>query len=126
MPVRGAQQQSTGRGVQHDHAHLRVALPQLLQQRGHEPARGRADDAEAHGADDDVAQVRQVGVEGVELALDPTGPLQHGQSLVGGLGRGTVDQGDAEFVLETTDVCGDVRLHGSQRLRGTREGSVFC
>ena len=66
-----------------------------LEHEGHEPARRRADAAEAHGAGDLVAQRGHVGVERVELGLDVPGPADHGLALLGEGAAGPVDEGDA-------------------------------
>ena len=64
----------------------------------------------------DVAQRGHVGVECFELGLDASCPFEHGPALVGRLGRGPVDEGQAELAFEPGDVGGDVGLHSVRAL----------
>ena len=91
-----------------------MAAGHRLDERGHQPAGGGADDADAAHAGDLVAHRGDVGGEGVELGLDAAGPLDHDRALLGHLARGPVDEGDPELLLQPGDVGRDVGLHGVQ------------
>ena len=94
------------------------------EQRGHQPATGRSDDADAGVAGGVGAPRRHVGGDRVQLALDPPRPVDHRRALFGELTALTVDEGGAELLLQPGDVAGDVGLHGEQRSRGGGERPV--
>ena len=54
----------------------------------------------------------EVGVDGLELVLDASGPVDDGLALDGERAGGAFDEGDPELALEPGDVGRDVGLHG--------------
>ena len=103
----------------HDDPHVGVALRHGLHEGRDEPAGGGADEPDAAGAGDVVANRRHVGHEGVQLALDAAGPFDHDGALLGDVARGPVDEGRPELPLEAGDVGRDV---GLDRVQGPGSG----
>ena len=97
---RRLEHQGARRGVEHDHTHLGVLTPHRFEQWGHQPACCGADDAQSDGSHHHISQVGEIRRQRIELALDPSGPIEDNPSLVGGLGGGAVHEGHAQFVLE--------------------------
>lgn len=89
-----------------------------------EPAGGGPDDADANGAGDLMLKGSDVGLEGVDLGLDPPRP---GNGEVTGARQAScraVDEGRVELALQLLDVSRDIRLHGEQGVRGGGERTV--
>ena len=120
-----ARDERGGRGVDHDHVHLRVLRRDRLEHEGHQPPRRGADAPEPHRAGDLVAEGGHVGVERIELRLDPPGAAHHRLPLLGEEPAGAVEERHAELPLEPRQVRRDVRLHGVERPGGSRDAAAF-
>ena len=103
-----------------------MAHPQEIEELGDEPAARRPDHAETDGADDLLAQRRDVGHHCLELVHDPPGPLDHHVALFGQPARGPVDQLDVELPFQAGHVGGDVRLHRADGGRRRGEAAGVC
>ena len=117
-------EQRCRRGVDDHHPYPRILDGHRLEERRDEPARGRADHADAGHARDLAVHRGDVGHERLELELDPPRPLHDGLAFSGELAAGPVDQGDAQLAFEPGDVGRHVGLHGVQRAGGGRERAV--
>ena len=89
-----------------------------------QPARRRAEDADAHVAGDVAVDRGDVGGDVVHLAQDAPGPVDDPHPVLGQAALGAVDERRAELPLEAGDVAGDVGLHREQRPRRRRERAV--
>ncbi len=116
-------EQRGGVALQDADAHLGVAPGHGGQEGGEQPASGGAEDSQADVAGDLVAHRGDVGHEGVELALDPAGPGDHGQAFLGEPARRAIHQDGAQLPLQAGDVGGHVRLHGVEPGGRGREGA---
>jgi hypothetical protein len=102
-----------------------VADPQQVEELGHQPAPGGADHAQAHRADDLLAQRRDVGHHVGELVHDPAGPADDDLALLGEAAGGPVDQLHIELALQPGHVGRHVGLHRADgRGRGREAAGV--
>ncbi len=98
---------------------------QLTEQRWSEPAGRRTDHADPGVTGDLVVAARHVGGDVLDLVEHAACSLDDPESIFGEAALSTVDEHDAEFLLQSGDVPGDVRLHREQRTRSGREGPVI-
>ncbi len=117
--------EAQGGAVGHHQVEAGVALGELGQQHGHQPAGGGADHADAGVARHRLAQGPDVGDQGVELAHDPVGPGHHDLAVGGQPARRAVDQRGAQLALEPGHVGRDVGLDRAQMVGGRRERPVL-
>lgn len=106
--------ETRGRGVDHEHLHLGMALAHHLEKARRQPPGGGADDADAYGATDLAPDGGDVGDERVELGADAPGAIGYCGALLGQPAGAAVDERRAELALEAGNMRGDVRLHGVQ------------
>ena len=96
-----------------------------IEQRRNEPSSGRADDPESDMAADFVAERCQIVFDRSEFADDSAGSIGNDLTLGGEFASGPVDQGRAEFGLESGEMGRNDGLHGVQGPSGRRERTVF-
>ena len=90
----------------------------------HQPARGGADDTEAHRARYHVVQRGHVGDQRIQLSFDAPGPVGDRLTFFGEPAGAAVDQHGVELAFEAGNVGRHVRLHGVQR-RGRGGETAF-
>ena len=117
--------EARGGAVGHHQVEPGVALGQLGQEHGHEPAGRGADHADPDVAGHRLAQGPDVGDQGVELAHDPVGPGHHDLAVGGEPARRAVDQGGPQLPLEPGHVGRDVGLDRAQMVGRGRERAVL-
>ena len=117
--------EAQGGAVGHHQVEPGMALGQLGQEHGNEPAGGGAEDAHPHVAGHGLTQGPDVGHQGVELAHDPVGPGHHDLAVGGEPAGGAVDEGGPQLALEPGHVGGDVGLDRAQMVGGRRERPVL-
>ncbi|CAB4765931.1 unannotated protein [freshwater metagenome] len=102
-----------------------MGLLQPSQELRHQPTAGGTNDTKASVTRNDVIKGRDVGGDVIKFPQDPPTPFNDKIALVGDLTRGSVNQGDPEFLLETGNVGRHIGLHRKKCLGGCRKGSMI-
>ncbi len=110
------------RTLVHAQPHAGGALPQVGDERGHEPATRGADHPEARVPGVETLEQRDVGAHRFELPLHTTRTVEHQQTELGRLRTAPAahEQWHAELGLQLAHLVGHVRLHGRQARRPRR------
>ena len=117
--------EAQGGAVGHHEVETGMAGGQIGEERGHEPARRRAEDADPGVAGHGLAQGPDVGHQGVELSHDPVGAGHHDLAVGREPAGRALDQGGAELPLESGHVGRDVGLDRAQMVGGGGERPVL-